>query len=203
LVHEAWSNPVIGDKLKVIPVATNYSQWHGTGNNTYVEFLEPIEKNVVPELNEQGLFLRKFNTVLHERLATSVASVHKTNEIEIQNTVTGFLLKNFENGDELARKSLKKFGHHDATKFHKTYAKLAHFIKKEKLKYYESNPNIVSFIVAQFIMPFATILNVLPYSICKYIAEKTTHKNVFYDSVFFGSLLLLGPIYMLGIGILG
>ena len=76
------------------------------------------------------------------------------------------------------------------------------YIKQENLKYYD-NSNVVNFIVALFIIPFAFILNIIPYSICKYIAEKTTRRNVFYDSVFFGSLLVFGPIYMLLLAIIG
>ncbi len=202
LVYDAWNNPEIGNKLKVIPVATNYSQWHGTGNISFIELMEPIEKSSFTGITEQGLFLRKFNTTLHTRLAEKVVSVHKTNELEAQNIVTGFLLKNFSNGDELARKALKEFGHHSATGFHKRYLELADYLKKENLKYYEPDANIVSFLAAAFIYPFAIILNFIPYSICRFIAEKTTRKNVFYDSVFFGSVLVLGPIYVIIVGVL-
>jgi 1-acyl-sn-glycerol-3-phosphate acyltransferase len=202
LVYEAWNNPEIGDKLKVIAIATNYSQWHGSGNNTFVELSEPIEKSSFSEIEEQGLFLRKFNTMLHEKLAENIAIVDKTKEAVAQNTMTEFLLKNFANGDELAKKSLKEFNNPVTTKFQKTYIELADFIREENLKYYEESPNIISFLVACFIIPFAVVLNIIPYFLCKYIAEKTTHRNVFYDSVFFGSLLVFGPIYMLTIGLI-
>ena len=202
LVYDAWSDPAIGDKLKVIPVATNYSQWHGTGNITNAELLEPIEKSAVPEISEQGLFLRKLNTLIAVSLSEKIVSIDKTKDIETQNTVTGFILKNFTDWEEKAKEVLKKFKSGDDM-FCKNCAELADFIKKENLTYYQGNPNIISFLVACFILPFAVLLNIIPYLFCKYIAEKTTRRNVFYDSVFFGSLLIFGPIYMLLLAIVG
>lgn len=79
---------------------------------------------------------------------------------------------------------------------------LATLIKQENIKYY-GNGNIISFLVALFIFPFAVVLNFIPYLLCKYIAEKTTHRNVFYDSVFFGSLLIFGPVYTIMLAIVG
>lgn len=201
LVYDAWNDPELGNKLKVIPVATNYSGWHGSGNSTYVELLKPIEKESVPDSGEQGLFLRKFNTILSTCLSERIVSIDKTKDTETQNTLTGFLLKNFTNGDELAKKASLEFANPDSKEYHKKYIELANYIKAENLRYY-TDGNIVSFLVALFILPFAFILNIIPYLVCKYIAEKTTGKNVFYDSVFFGSLLLLGPIYMLGLTLL-
>lgn len=201
LVYDAWNEPEIGDKLKVIPVATNYSQWHGTGNITNAELLEPIEKSAVTEINEQGLFLRKLNTIIVNSLSEKIVSIDKTKDVETQNILTGYILKNFTDGEEKAREALKRFG--SDAEFHKHCTELATYIKKEDLKYYHDNPNIVSFLIASFIIPFAIILNILPYSLCKYIAEKTTRRNVFYDSVFFGSLLVFGPIYMILLAILG
>ena len=203
LVHEAWCDPTIGANLKIIPVSTNYSGWHGAGNNTYVELMEPIEKHSFPHLEEQGQFLRKFNTHLAASLSEKIASINKAGNAEAQNTVSGFLLKNLPDGDEKARLSLKEFNKPEATEFQKKYLELATYIKQEKLKYYEENGgNIVSFLVAAFIIPFAVLLNIIPYSFCKYIAKKTTRGNVFYDSVFFGSLLVLGPVYMFSIGLI-
>jgi 1-acyl-sn-glycerol-3-phosphate acyltransferase len=201
LVYDAWNDPEIGGTLKVIPVTTNYSGWHGSGNSTFVELLKPIEKKSFTDTNEQGLFLRKFNTLLANCLSEKVISIDKSKEAEAQNTITGFLLKNFTNGDELAKKASLEFTNPDAKMFHKKYLELANYIKTENLTYF-TNGNIVSFLVALFILPLAIILNIIPYSICKYIAWKTTRKNVFYDSVFFGSLLILGPIYMLELTLL-
>ncbi len=203
LVYDSWNSPELGDKLKVIPVATNYSGWHGTGNNTYVELLPPIEKKEFSNLEEQGQFLRKFNTRLAESLGSKIASINKAGDIEAQNTLSGFLLKNLHEGDELVRKSLTEFNKPDAMEYRKKYIDLANYIKLENIKYYDSEGgNIVSFIVALFIIPVAVIFNIIPYSICKYIAQKTTRRNVFYDSVFFGSLLVIGPIYMVHLGLL-
>jgi|SRR6185312_5032938 len=202
LVYDAWTDPAISDKLKVIPVATNYSQWHGTGNITNAELLEPIEKSAVPEINEQGLFLRKLNTLIAASLSEKIVSIDKTKDIETQNTLTGFILKNFTDGEEKAKEVLKRFADADAT-YLKNCTDLATYIKKENLVYYQNTPNIINFLIASFIIPFAIILNILPYFFCKYIAEKTTRRNVFYDSVFFGSLLVLGPIYMLQLAIFG
>jgi len=202
IVYEAWNDPAIGDKLKVIPIANNYSSWHGSGNNISVELLEPMEKSTFTGVEEQGQFLRKFNDVLFTKLSEKVVSIDKSKDVEAQNIVTGFIIKNLAEGEKRAKEALAKFK--DGTKdLHAKYLQLAHYIKQEKLVYYdEAGGNAIAFLVALFIIPFTFILNIIPYSVCKYIAEKTTRRNVFYDSVFFGSLLVFGPIYMLTIGIL-
>jgi len=197
LVYEAWNDPLLKDKLKVIPVSTNYSGWFGTGNKTFVEFMKPMEKETIGQPNEQGLFMRKFNQELHHSLQKKCISIDKSKDVKPQNIVTGFLLKNITNGDEVAKKALKKFHEHDHSAFKEKYHELAKFLEHEKPRYYNENgTNIFSLPITLIIIPIAFILNILPYSICKYIAEKTTHKNVFYDSVFFGSLLFLGTIYI-------
>jgi 1-acyl-sn-glycerol-3-phosphate acyltransferase len=199
IIYEAWKNPDIGNKLNIIPVVTNYSGWYGTGTVTNIEFLKPL----VPDFantGEQGLFLKKINEKLSAVLSHKVVAVDKTKDMETQNIVTGFLIKNIPEGAQMAKSALEKLKN---PRFFEKYNELAGYLKKEHLKYYDEHINIVSFIVALFIIPFAFILNIIPYSIGKWIAEKTTHRNVFYDSVFFGSLLVLGPIYMLTIGILG
>lgn len=202
LVHDARNTPEVGEKMKVIPVATNYSQWHDTGHITHVELLKPIDISLLAGIEEQGAFLKKFNAALNASLSEQVASIDKAKDTEAQNTVTGFLLKNMHDHGKLARKALKEFSNPDATAFHKIYVELANYIKKEKLKYYEPYANIVSFMAAAFIYPLAIALNFIPYFICKFIAEKTTKHNVFFDSVFFGSILVLGPVYTIVLGIL-
>lgn len=202
LVYDAWNDPAIGDRLKVIPVAYNYSNWHGAGNIMNIELMKPIEKNSIPDSGEQGLFLRKFNTVLATCLGERVVSIDKTKDIEAQNTVTGFLLKNFADGVDMAKIALREYSNPEAKDFQKKFTELANYIKHGKLKYYDPQVNIVGFLASAFIITFSFILNIIPYSVCKYIAEKTTRRNVFYDSVFFGSALILGPLYILIIWLL-
>ncbi len=198
LVYEAWNDPVLKDKLTIIPVSTNYSGWFGPGHKTYVEFMPQLGKEKIGQTTEQGLFMRKFNLELQHILQKKVISIDKTKDIESQNTVCGFILKNIKNGDELAMKALKKFQEPEQYAFKEKYLELAKYLKSEKPLYYNENgANIFSFLIGLIIIPIAFILNIIPYSICKYIAEKTTRRNVFYDSVFFGSLLFLGTIYML------
>lgn len=202
LVYDAWNDPNIGERLKVIPVANNYSNWCGTGNIMNIELMKPIEKSSIPDNGEQGLFLRKFNTVLATCLGERVVSIDKTKDIEAQNTVTGFLLKNFADGVDMAKIALREYSNPEAKEYQRRFTELAAYIKQEKLKYYDPNTNVVSFLASAFIIAFAFVLNVIPYSVCKYIAEKTTRRSVFYDSVFFGSVLIFGPVYMLIIWLL-
>jgi 1-acyl-sn-glycerol-3-phosphate acyltransferase len=198
LVYEAWNDTELKDKLKVIPVSTNYSGWFGPGHKTHVEFMPPLEKEKIGHTTEQAFFMRKFNLELQHVLQEKVISIDKSKDVEAQNIVTGFLLKNIASADKVSMKVLKKFQELDNSSFRKKFLEFAKYLENEKPLYYnEKGTNIFSFLVGLIVIPIAFILNILPYSVCKYIAEKTTRKSVFYDSVFFGSLLFLGTIYML------
>lgn len=109
IVYEAWNDAVIGNKLKVIPISTNYSGWHGMGNSTYVELLPPFVKEDFSDVKEQAVFLRKFNSRLSSELSGSVISIDKNAEIEAQNIVTGFLVRNLEDGAIRANQASIKF----------------------------------------------------------------------------------------------
>jgi 1-acyl-sn-glycerol-3-phosphate acyltransferase len=199
LVYEALHDNELMKKIKVIPVATNYSGWFGAGNKTYVEFLKPLALTTLIEVKEeQGLFLRKFNEELTLSLITKCISIDKKSDIKSQNLVTGFLLKNTQYGVEEAKKVINKFNSPAKSDYKMKLLDFEVFIQEKNIHYYcEKRVTIFSFFFSLLIIPVAFILNVLPYSVCKYIAEKTTRRNVFFDSVFFGSALLLGTIYML------
>lgn len=195
LVYEASRDNDLKAKLKVIPVATNYSGWFGAGNKMYIEFLPALTINEL--YDDQGLFLKKFNAQLRNSLIPKCVSIDKDSDIKLQNALTGFILKNLPNGIENAINFLDNFRQAAQAHYHEKCQDFATFTRDNKMRYYcEKGVSVFAFLVSLLIVPLAILLNFIPYSICKYIAEKTTHRSVFYDSVFFGSLLIIGTIYM-------
>ncbi len=201
LVFEALRDKTLSEKMKVIPVAVNYSGWLGAGNKIYVDFLPALNLEELPR--EQGLFLRGFNQRLRNALAEKCVSMDKGKDAETQNVVTGFIMKNLRNGTEKAMKTLELFKQQQGAPDGDRVKKLAGYIVNEKVRYYsETRVSLPAFLFSVLIIPVAVILNFIPYCLCRYIAGKTTRRNVFYDSVFFGSLVILGTFYMIILGIL-
>ncbi len=196
LAFEALKDNHLKDKPKVIPVAVNYSGWFGTGNKIYIEFLSPLKFS---EMNVQkGLYLQKFNSELRNSLAQCCVSIDKNYDVKVQNTLAGFILKNLSGGTVKAMKSLRNFWYQEKAPYPDKYEKFVAFTGNGRVPYYcEKKVSLLIFFASLIIIPPAVFLNIIPYFICKYIAEKTTHRNVFYDSVFFGSLLIIGTLYLL------
>lgn len=196
LAYDALQDKKLKEKLKVIPVAINYSGWLGAGNKMYLEFMPALSIHDLPQ--DEGLFLNKFNEKLRQSLEQKCLSTDKDADIAVQNTVTGFILKNLHHGDAKAIGALAQFEQATAIAYQEKYRNLAAFLVNQKPRYYcEEKVSVFAFLISALVLPVAVFLNFIPYCICKFIAEKTTRRNVFYDSVFFGSLVLLGNGYLI------
>ena len=197
LTYDAWNDQSRGEKLKVVPVAIHYSSWLQIKCRVYIDFMPPIEKSDFANITEQGPFLKNFTEKLQNSLKEKCAIVDKEKALELQNITTSFLLKNIEEGNKAAIKLLKSLnngGHAVIERF----SNLATYLKKEKIEYHFTS-NLFYFILSLPLYAIGLVLNVIPYSICKTIARKTTHFNEFFDSVIYCTLLFFYPIYLLAI----
>ncbi|HTB07574.1 MAG TPA: 1-acyl-sn-glycerol-3-phosphate acyltransferase [Bacteroidia bacterium] len=198
LVYDAWNDPIIGEKLRVIPVAIHYSSWLNIKSRLFLSFKKPITKGSIPSEGEQGPFLKKFNELLTKELLEELIVIDKDLDTATQNIITSFLLKNIENGHSQSRAALEKH----KTMHKEEFIKLAHYLKQNKIRYYsKATPNIFSFLIGLVIYSLGYVLNLIPYSICKAIANSTTKKNEFYDSVLFCTLLFLYPLYLIAVAL--
>jgi len=199
LTHEAWNDPAIGDKLKIVPIAIHYSSWLEIKSIVYVDFLPPLEKSQFTNF-EQGYFLKDFTDRLENTLKEKCAIVNKEKILEVQNITTSFLLKNINMGNVYAIKALKSLTKEGRQVLEK-FTALANYLKKEKIEYHPPS-NFFYFLLSIPLYVIGLLLNAIPYSICRAIAKKTTHLNEFFDSVIYCTLLFFYPIYLLIIVVL-
>lgn len=198
LAHKAWNETDIGDKLKIVPVAIHYSSWLKTRPRVYIEFLENIDRKYFSDITEEGLFNKKFNEILKNILSGKCITVDKSTGIEVQNKITGFILKNFNNGNILAKKIQDKYLSSGNDILKANYNKLSEFLIKEKINYYKKhNVGVTRFLFSVPAFLIARISNALPYFISKFIVWKATKGNAFYDSLIYCILWLVYSIYLL------
>ena len=196
LAYDAWHNNEIGTKLEILPVAIVYSGWMQLNTVAYLTFIKTITAKDLPDNIEHSLFLRKFNESLKISLYQNCLIIPRETHEELQKILTGFLIKNKENGRALAAKAIENISNGSETIKEKTIL-FANYLKTHKLQYYSHRPSFISLIIGVLIIPFVYILNFLPYSLCTYLTKRLTHLNEFYDSVLFCLLLFFYPIYLL------
>jgi len=201
LAYEAWNNPDLGDKLKVVPVAIHYSSWLKIHPKVYVEFLKNIEKNSFAELGEPGQFNKNFNDKLKTSLSENCIEADKNGDVASQNKVIGFILKNYITGSIVAKKLQDKYSSNSSPEFNSNYKALSNFLIKENinydLKFTSPIMNIVNLIGWLIVFPVAWISNFIPYYLCKYTVSKSTKGNDFHDSLLYCMLLIIYPIYLI------
>lgn len=197
LAHGAWFNEEKIDNLQVLPVTINYSSWLGINCVAHLTFAKPLQKNGFPADIEQGHFLRKFNETLSATLAENCVAVNYENNADLQKNLAGFFLRNFRNGKQLAMQVLENFNSVDEAKKVKAIS-FAKFLQVNNLKYFGYS-NLFTVLPAIVIYITATLLNLIPYSVCKLIAKSTTKMNEFFDSVFYCTLLFFYPVYLLSL----
>jgi len=197
LAYDAWHSQGIGQELKILPVSINYSSWLHINCVAHLSFAPVISKSNLPEDMEQGLFHRKFNEQLKSELQEHCVVIDTEKQIELQEILVAFLLKNMINGKKFAKRAIEKISGESETEREKTIL-FANYIKTHNIKYFEE-PSVEGFLAGVFIYPLAIVFNFIPYTICKFIATRTTHHNEFYDSVLFCTLLFIYPIYILAL----
>ena len=202
LAFEAWSNPEVGDKLKVVPVAIHYSSWLKIHPKIYVEFLPSMEKQSFGDLSETGLFNKNFNDLLRATLISRCIQVDNSKELISQNKITGFILKNYINGAIIAKKLQNKYFTTDSSKFKSDYKALADFLIKENINY-DLKPDkgimkTINLIGWFIVFGTAGTSNFIPYYICKFLV-RSTKGNDFHDSLLYCMLLIIYPIYLVTI----
>lgn len=201
LAFEAWNNPGIGDKLKIVPVAIHYSSWLKLHPVVYVEFLKNIDKKDFPDISENGVFNKKFNEQLRAILLSRCITVDQSGDTVSQNKIIGFILKNYLHGNLNAKKLQDKYLSTVDQQFKSNYKTLSDYLIKENINYNlkpETGIMRIINLVSWFIVIAAAIVyNFIPYYFCSLIVRKSTEGNDFHDSVLYCILLVIYPIYLI------
>lgn len=203
LTFEAWSNPEIGDKLKVVPVVMHYSSWLKMFPRVYVEFLENIEKKSFVSLEEPGIFNKQFNERLKTILSKKCIITDNKDDGAAQNKIIGFLLKNAINGTAAAKKLQDKYLLPGNEIFKVNYKTLSEFLTRRNINYDRKPETTIGIILlllpSCLLLAVAWIYNFIPYLLCKFITWIITKGNDFHDSLMYCTLMLIYPIYLLAL----
>lgn len=200
LAFEAWSNPEIADRLKVVPVIIHYSSWLKMFPRVYVEFLENIEKKSFISWEEQGIFNKQFNEKLKDIMSKNCIEVDNNNDAATQNKIIGFLLKNATKGTATAKKMQDKYLLPGNEIFKVNYKALSEFLTRKNINYDSKSGTTIGTIL--LLLPLcllfivAWIYNFIPYLLSKFITWVITKGNDFHDSLMYCILMLLYPIYL-------
>ncbi len=198
LAFEAWNNPEVGDKLKVVPIAIHYSSWLKMHPVVYVEFLENIEKKSFDGIKEPAIQLKQFNEKLTTIIADNCVVIDNSSAASVQNKVVGFILKNLDNGVAVAKIFQNKYLTSGNEKFKANYFSLSDFLSKENITYYnESTVGLVSFLFACILYSLGFILNAVPYYLTKLIVRAGTKGNDFHDSMLYCLPIVIYPVYLI------
>ena len=198
LANVAWSNPDIGERLKVVPVIIQYSSWLKICPRVYVDFLQNIERKSFPDLEESGLFNKKFNDRLKEILYEKCIVIDKSSDILLQNKFIGFVLRNFNDGVCIAKKMQGKFLLQENKSFNANYVNISEFLVKENIRYFkEGELGFITFLLSILIHASAYILNFIPYHFSRFVVSKITKDAVFHDSLIYVMLMVTYPVYLI------
>lgn len=194
----AWKQPEIASHFKVLPVSLNYNSFKYFGKKIIIQFGQPIiGSEINTEVNEAEQ-IHQFNKLLYSRLEEGMIMDDNT-------AVAQFLLSN--------PAIIDKNTTHPVTFLKALQQKLSSDdVKKELYQLYNSKVIAVqtsSFAIHLFLCVIlfipavvAFVFHLPCYILLQSFIKKKTKGTVFYDSVLFGSLLIMYPLYLIIVSML-
>lgn len=171
---KAWNSQTPAKDLVIIPIGLTYEHYTGIGKNLLINIGKPFGRESLIEIENEALFVKKFN----EKISNSLEDLIYVNP----NLVEGSL----EHQD--FRKKFQK-----AVKENKSNSEII-----QSLKSIETSQNKLrepAFIVYSIL--FAPL-----YFLSKWLAPKIIKQPLFFDSILFGLVLFLWPVYLIILGLL-
>lgn len=195
IAFTAFTNPHIREQFKVIPVGLNYNAFGTTGKRVIINFEKPIAVNQFSSIGATGDFIQQFNQLLYASLQKAVLTAANTDNSTIQ-----FLISN---SSMLAVKSINTIAELKSIQTKISNTVLANELSGLKPPMLLSTStlhfvvNLLAYIILLLPAVAGWLLNILLFYPLKRLVKKKTTGTVFYDSVMFGALLLLYPVYWL------
>ena len=171
---KAWHSASPSKDMVVVPVGLTYEHYHGAGKNILVNFGQPIEKDEFADIQNEAQFVRIFN----DRISA---------EFEKLAYIDGELK---EGSSEYFSFSLR---FQQLCKAHKDGIKILELLKQHS----DIKGNSMKMPFIQKSILFAPL-----YLLSKWLTPKIVKQHLFFDSISFGLVMFLWPIYLLIIGLL-
>lgn len=194
----AFKQPEIKSSFKVLPVSLNYNSFKYFSKKIIIQFGQPINSVDINHLVNEAEQINQFNKLLYSRLQEGIL-------IEDNTAVAEFLLSNTA--------FINKKTNHPVTSLKALQQKLVSDDLEKKLNQLYNSKTIVLhttffainvFLCALLFIPalIALVLHLPLYLPLRSFIKKKTKGAVFFDSVLFGSLLILYPLYLIIITVL-
>jgi len=195
----AWKQADIASRFKVLPVSLNYNSFKYFGKKIIIQFGQPIICSDINTGVNEAEQINQFNKLLYTRLLEGIL-------IDDNTAVAQFLLSN--------PFLINEHTNHPISFLKSLQPKLASDnLRKELSQLYNSKAialQTTSFAINifLFVLLFIPAVIALGFHLPLYIPlrsfiKKKTKGTVFYDSVLFGSLLILYPLYLIIISVVG
>ena len=191
---DAWKNPSIAEQFSVLPVSLNYNSFTHFKKRLIINFGEPITKKEFSTDASEGESIHQFNTKLSERLKSGL--LQSVNETSIVQTLISNHLLIKKNAKTIIQ--TLKIKQESAISNH--LENLIGHLKSPFLLITSSLMLLVNIsgIITLFIPAIiGLLLNGALYFPVKNFIKNKTKETVFFDSVMFGLLMILYPLFWL------
>lgn len=188
----AWAQPTIKHLFQVLPVSLNYNGFRQIGKRLIIHFGKAITWEELPEAITEGEAIQNFNNILSDRLKKGMLQANEDKE------VVQFLISNHT---AAAKTSTNLMSYLQQKQQYAKELELLPIVKCLK------SQGLIALNAPMFLSnSFGILVLLIPalagwlshaclYLPIKSFVKKKTAGTVFYDSVMFGSLLLLYPFY--------
>jgi 1-acyl-sn-glycerol-3-phosphate acyltransferase len=190
----AWAQPAIKHFFHVLPVSINYNGFRQIGKRVIIHFGTAITWEELPIVTTEGEAIQNINNVLAERLKKGMLQSNEDSEI-VQLLISNHpaAAKTSKNLMSVLQQKLQYARSHQILP-------IGRRLKSPGLIAIDSTMLLVNALgMLILLIPACTgwLLHSGLYLPLKSFVKKKTTGTVFYDSVMFGSLLLLYPFYWL------
>jgi 1-acyl-sn-glycerol-3-phosphate acyltransferase len=175
IAHRAWNSNTSAKNLKIVPVGLTYEHFDGGGKSVVVNYGKPIGSSDF----DAGLSSSALVQQLNEKIVTQITSIAYINKFVGSNTPEHTTMMGvWQQAEKNNKEVLSALNNHEKSGF--VYAGKKRWFTKIHLG-----------------------LIALPhYWLMMLITKKLTKNSVFYDSVLFGLVLFLFPLYWLFLALL-
>lgn len=195
IAFNAWNELCIANEFRVLPVSVNYNTFKNFNKKVLIHFGECIlKKDVLKDANE-GEKIMAFNKLLYQRIATGMLLSNSDDEL-VQLVISNsnyrkFSILNANNQLQSLRESKMIFSWH-------LLISPYYLIKK--------NGVLITTIILLLLLTIPALLGMLIhaplYLTIRNFVRKKTNGTVFYNSVLFGLLLIVYPVYFIMINVI-
>jgi 1-acyl-sn-glycerol-3-phosphate acyltransferase len=195
IAFTAFTNQAIRESFKVIPVGLNYNGFDNIGKRVIIHFEKAITAKYFSVSNSPGDFIQQFNQLLYASLQKAVLMAANTGNSTIRFLISNDSAITVNKENTIASlKSLQTKINNSALANELAGLKPPMLLATSTLHFIL---NLFTCIILFIAALAGWLLNApLFYPLKKWVRKKTTG-TVFYDSVMFGALLLLYPVYWL------